>query len=161
MRRKQTPHAANAVRVEVLIGRIRAARLEALSQVNREMILTFWSIGQDIRARIEAGEAESEVIRGLTAVLQAAFPEMAGLTFTQRNLRAMRAFAESWPAQTLVEELAAQLPWTHHLVLLNGLDSPAERVSYARQAIENGWTPEVLARQIEFQRGGAPAPVQR
>lgn len=59
MRRKQTPHAANAVRVEVLIGRIRAARLEALSQVNREMILTFWSIGQDIRARIEAGEAES------------------------------------------------------------------------------------------------------
>ena len=49
----------------------------------------------------------------------------------------------------IVHQPGAQLPWKHHCLLLDMLDSPAERLWYAAQAVENGWSRSVLALQIE------------
>ena len=40
------------------------------------------------------------------------------------SLKYMRAFAEAWPDEEIVQQLAAQIPWFHNCVLLesHGLD---------------------------------------
>jgi predicted nuclease of restriction endonuclease-like (RecB) superfamily len=61
----------------------------------------------------------------------------------------MRAFAESWPDSPIVQPVVAQLPWKHHLALIDKLVSPEDRLWYASKAVENGWSGNVLALQIE------------
>jgi predicted nuclease of restriction endonuclease-like (RecB) superfamily len=48
-------------------------------------------------------------------------------------------------------EPMASLPWGHNLVLLHKLDSPADRLWYARKTLEHGWSRAVLTHQIETQ----------
>lgn len=79
--------------------------------------------------------------------LRTAFPEMKG--FSPRNLKDMRAFAEAWPDAEIVQQVAAQLPWGHNLVLLDRLKAPTERLAYARAAIEYRWSRNVLNIHIE------------
>ncbi|GAB6058883.1 hypothetical protein JCM31598_20000 [Desulfonatronum parangueonense] len=57
--------------------------------------------------------------------------------FSPRNLKYMRAFAEAWPEAEFVQEVLAQLPWYHHIALLDKLKIPDERLWYAQQAITN------------------------
>jgi predicted nuclease of restriction endonuclease-like (RecB) superfamily len=79
--------------------------------------------------------------------LRNAFPDMKG--FSPRNLKYMRAFAEAWPDLEFVQAMLAQLPWYHQLALLDKLKTAEERRWYATQAIENGWSRNVLVMQIE------------
>lgn len=46
-------------------------------------------------------------------------------------------------------EPMAVLPWGHNLVLLHTLKTTAERLWYARQAVEHGWSRAVLVHWIE------------
>lgn len=71
----------------------------------------------------------------------------------------MRAFAEAWPYEAIVQQAVGQLPWGHNLVLLDKLKSPDERLWYAAKAIENNWSRNVLVMQIEtraIERHGKP-----
>jgi predicted nuclease of restriction endonuclease-like (RecB) superfamily len=71
---------------------------------------------------------------------------MTGLS--ARNLKYMRAFAEAYPDPGFVQQVVARLPWGHNVRLLEAVKDPAEREWYARQAIESGWSRNVLAHQI-------------
>lgn len=136
--------------------RIRSARLQAALSVNRELVLLYWSIGRDILARQRAAGWGAKVIDRLAADLRRAFPEMTGIS--ARNLKYMRAFAQAWPGVEFVQQVAAQLPWGHNTYLLDAVKPPAEREWYARQAIQNGWSRNVFAHQIEsglFARQGS------
>jgi len=79
--------------------------------------------------------------------LRQAFPAMKG--FSPRNLKYMRAFAEAWPDEAIVQQAVAQLPWGHNLVLLDKLPGPETRRWYAAKAIEHNWSRNVLVIQIE------------
>ena len=72
---------------------------------------------------------------------------MRGLS--SRNLKYMRAFYEAYPDETIVQQLAAQIPWFHNCVLLDKVKRPEERVWYIRQNISHGWSRNVLIHQIE------------
>jgi len=48
-----------------------------------------------------------------------------------------------------VQEVLAQIPWYHNLALLERLKTPEERLWYARQTIQYGWSRNVLTLQIE------------
>jgi predicted nuclease of restriction endonuclease-like (RecB) superfamily len=52
--------------------------------------------------------------------------------FSPRNLKYRRAFAEAWPDEQMVQQLAAQIPWFHNCVVLDRVKSPAEREWYIR-----------------------------
>lgn len=127
--------------------RIRGARLAASLSVNRELVLLYWSIGRDILVRQRKHGWGAKVIGRLATDLRRAFPDMSGMSV--RSLNYMRAFAEAWPHEPIVQQVAAQLPWGHNMHLLDTVKEPAEREWYARQAIENGWSRNVLAHQIE------------
>ncbi len=126
--------------------RISEARLRAALSVNRELVLLYWGIGRDILSRQEREGWGSKVIDRLSADLGQAFPEMTGLS--ARNLNYMRAFAKAWPDAEFVQQVVALLPWGHNVRLLDAIEAPDERAWYARQAIENGWSRNVLAHQI-------------
>jgi predicted nuclease of restriction endonuclease-like (RecB) superfamily len=48
-----------------------------------------------------------------------------------------------------VQQVVAQLPWGHNVRILEMVKAPAEREWYIRQAVESGWTRNVLVHQIE------------
>lgn len=136
--------------------RIANARLRAALSVNRELVVLYWGIGRDILARQNSEGWGTKVIDRLAADLGRAFPEMTGLS--ARNLKYMRAFAEAWPDIELVQQVVALLPWGHNVRLLDAVKASPERTWYARQAIEHGWSRNVLVHQIEsglFARQGA------
>ncbi|MEH1806527.1 PDDEXK nuclease domain-containing protein [Nostoc sp.] len=59
----------------------------------------------------------AKVINRLAADLQKAFPEMKG--FSLRNLKYMRAFAEAYPDEELVQQVVALIPWGHTVRILD------------------------------------------
>src|SRR5207237_3399852 len=63
--------------------RIRTAQVRAALAVNRELVLLYWRIGQDILERQRQSGWGSKVIDRLAADLRSAFPEMSG--FSPRN----------------------------------------------------------------------------
>lgn len=130
-----------------LKSRIHTAQQRATLAVNRELILLYWQIGCDILTRQAEQGWGAKVIDRLAHDLRTAFPDMKG--FSPRNLKYMRAFAESWQDAKFVQEVLAQLPWYHQLALLDKLPGPETRRWYAMKAIENNWSRNILVMQIE------------
>jgi predicted nuclease of restriction endonuclease-like (RecB) superfamily len=130
-----------------LKNRIHHAQQRASLAVNRELVLLYWQIGQDILQRQAAQGWGAKVIDRLAHDLRTAFPDMKG--FSPRNLKYMRAFAEAWPDSEFVQGVLAQLPWYHQLALLDKLPDAESRRWYAAKAIEHNWSRNVLVIQIE------------
>ncbi len=134
--------------LEELKVRIRAAQLRAALTLNQETILLYWSIGQDLSSRFAAEGWGTKVVDRLAKDLGTEFPGVEG--FSLRNLRYMRSFAEAWPDSKILQ-LAAKLPWGHHMVLLDRLKDGQSRDWYLRASIEYGWSRNVLTHQISTQ----------
>jgi len=87
---------------------VRAAQLRASLAVNRELVLLYWGIGRDILARQKEHGWGARIIDRLAEDLRREFPKITG--FSPRNLKYMRALAEAWHDQAIVQQLVAQLP---------------------------------------------------
>lgn len=144
----QTPEGYNDW-LAALKTRIHSAQQRATLAANRDLVLLYWQIGQDILTRQGEEGWGAKIIDRLAHDLRTMFPEMKG--FSPRNLKYMRAFAEAWPDAGFVQEVLAQLPWYHQLALLDKLSSDETRIWYAKKAIENDWSRNVLVMQIETQ----------
>ncbi len=130
-----------------LTEQIRLAQIRAALSVNQELVLLYWHIGQEILLRQRQQGWGAKVIDQLAHDLHREFPTMKG--FSARNLKYMRTFAEAWPDQTIVQQVVAQLPWGHSVRLLEHTKNPAERLWYARQTIQYGWSRNILIHQIQ------------
>jgi predicted nuclease of restriction endonuclease-like (RecB) superfamily len=133
--------------LQKLKHRVRTAQLSAALAANSELVLLYWDIGRGILGRQEKDGWGAKVIDRLARDLKAEFPRMRG--FSPRNLKYMRAFAAAWPDRAFVQALLAQMTWYHNLALLERLDNPELRTWYAQKTIENGWSRNILAIQIE------------
>lgn len=130
-----------------LKSRVHGAQQRAAQAVHRELVLLYWQIGRDIlRRQVEQGWG-AKIIERLAHDLRTAFPDMKG--FSRANLMYMRAFAEAWPDEKIVQQAVGHLPWGHNLVLLSKLKTTALRLAYANRAVEQGWSRNVLSIQIE------------
>jgi predicted nuclease of restriction endonuclease-like (RecB) superfamily len=127
--------------------RIRGAQLQAALAINAELIMLYWNIGNEIVDRQKEKGWGAKVIDRLAKDLKQEFPDMSG--FSTRNLKYMRTFAEAYPDGAIVQRCVAQLPWRHNIALLEKLQTPEQRLWYAQQASENGWSRDILVMQIE------------
>jgi predicted nuclease of restriction endonuclease-like (RecB) superfamily len=135
--------------------RIRLAQVKAALAVNRELVLLYWQIGQEILSRQQKNGWGAKIIDQLAKDLKREFPDVNG--FSSRNLKYMRAFAEAYPDEPIVQEVLAQIPWYHNIALLEKLKSREQRLWYAQETVSNGWSRNVLVLQIEsnlYQRQG-------
>jgi len=137
------------VLLEDLKRRITEERLRVTMAANSAMILLYWDIGRAILERQEKEGWGTRVIDRLSRDLCDAFPDMKGLS--PRNLKYMRAFAKAWPDRKIVQEALAQITWYHNITLLEKLDTPEDRLWYAARTVEEGWSRNILALQIERQ----------
>lgn len=127
--------------------RIQQGRLQTVLAANSAMVLLYWDIGRTILERQGQEGWGAKVIDRLAADLRRAFPDMRGLS--PRNLKYMRAFAAAWTDRSIVQQLAAQIPWFHNCVLLDRVTDPNQREWYIRRTIEHGWSRNILALQIQ------------
>jgi predicted nuclease of restriction endonuclease-like (RecB) superfamily len=137
--------------------RIRTAQVKAALAINQEMVMLYWSIGRDILNREEQEGWGAKVVDRLAKDLKAAFPDLTG--FSARNMRYMKALAEAYPDEAILQRSVAILPWRHNIVLLEKLKDQEQRLWYAAQASANGWSRDILAMQIDSdlyrRQGGA------
>lgn len=133
--------------LEGLKQRIRQAQVKAALAVNRELILLYWQLGKEILMRQDQQGWGSKVIDRLSADLKREFPDVKG--FSPRNLKYMRAFAEAYPDVAIVQQAAAQIPWTHNCVLLDKVKDLQERLWYIEQVMKYGWSRNVMTLHIE------------
>lgn len=61
----------------------------------------------------------------------------------------MWALATAWPEPAIVQRVVAQLPWGQNIAFLEHLDKSTERLWYAKETIQQGWSKAILALQIE------------
>jgi predicted nuclease of restriction endonuclease-like (RecB) superfamily len=135
--------------------RIRTAQVKAALAINQEMVMLYWTIGRDILNREEQEGWGAKVVDRLAKDLKAAFPDLTG--FSARNMRYMKALAEAYPDEAMLQRCVAILPWRHNIVLLEKLKDKEQRLWYAAQASANGWSRDILAMQIDsdlFRRQG-------
>jgi predicted nuclease of restriction endonuclease-like (RecB) superfamily len=114
--------------VEQLKIRVSESRYQAARSVNTELIKLYHHIGNEILKRQAKYGWGAKVIDKLSRDLHSAFPEMKG--FSSRNLKYMRRFAEEYKDLEFVQQVAAQLPWFHIVVLLDKVKDNKHRIFY-------------------------------
>jgi predicted nuclease of restriction endonuclease-like (RecB) superfamily len=132
-----------------LKDRIRQSQFRVATAANQELVLLYWQIGREILQRQTVQGWGSKVIDRLAKDLRQAFPNMKG--FSPRNLHYMRAFAECYEDESIVQQVVANLPWGHNVRLMEAVKEPTERLWYAQMAIAHGWSRNVLLMQIDQQ----------
>lgn len=130
-----------------LKGRIHAAQQRAALAVNTELLRLYWQIGRDILDRQAEQGWGSKIVERLAHDLRETFPDLGG--FSRANLMYMRAFAEAWPEDAIVQQAVGQIPWGHNIVLLTKLKDNDLRLGYAAAAVEHGWSRNILTLRIE------------
>ena len=141
--------------LKMLKDEIYQARIHAHLAVNKELTLLYWRIGKEIQKRKQELGWGSKVVDFLSQDLRHEFPGMKGLS--TRNLIYMQTFAAAYPDYEFTQEVPAQITWYHNQTILDKVSDPDQRIWYIRKTIENGWSRNVLAIQIEshlYERDG-------
>lgn len=133
--------------LEELKKRVYASRYKAALSVNKELILLYHYVGVRILASQAVQGWGAKIIDQLSKDLRSEFPEMKG--FSSRNLNYMRKFAKEYPDPVFVQEVLAQLTWYHNVTLLDKISDKQVRLFYIMQAIEYGWSRNIMVMQIE------------
>jgi predicted nuclease of restriction endonuclease-like (RecB) superfamily len=134
--------------LEELKNRVATSRYKAARAVNTELILLYHHIGTQILSKQNTQSWGAKVIQNLSKDLSNAFPEMKG--FSVANLHNMRRFAELYPESEFLQQVAGELPWYHHVILMEKVKEREFRLFYMNKAIEQGWSRSVMIHQIEL-----------
>lgn len=133
--------------IDNIKNEIKKQRLSVVLSANASMICLYWNIGKAILNKQAEEGWGSKVIDRISKDINDAFPDMSG--FSPRNIKYMRKFAEVWNDYEIMQRTAAQIPWRSNILLMDKLSNQDERVWYAQKTLENGWSRDVLALQIE------------
>lgn len=107
------------------------------------MLILYWNIGKVIN---ENSEWENKFLNNLSSEINNEFPSSKG--FSVRNHQNMVKFYREYPKIEIVQTVAAQIPWSHNLEILR-VKSQEQRLWYINKTIENGWSKNILAHQID------------
>lgn len=130
-----------------IVRLIANSREKALQAVNTALIELYWQVGEIISRKVETAEWGEGIVDRLAEYLAKAEPGMRG--FTRRNLFRMKQFYEAYKEDAKVSPLVAQLPWSHHLIILGQSKRPEERDFYLQLAIRERWSKRELERQFK------------
>lgn len=146
-----------SIEYKKLIGgiktQIKNSRQKALLSVNRELLILYWNIGNIILNFQDREGWGAKVIDNIAEEIKREFPDLKG--FSSRNLKYMRKFALEYKEIDFVQQVVAQIPWSHNVVLMDRVKDINQRTWYIDKVMENGWSRNTLVHQIEsnlFQR---------
>lgn len=134
-----------------LKNKIVSSQQDAVISVNKELLMFYWEIGNFILDKKKEQGWEDNIINSLSNDLKVAFPEIRGLD--EKNIRYMCKFAEEYKDKKFIEEVAAQISWSHNLILMDKITDLNKTISYINKIIENGWSKNVLLNKIALEYG--------
>jgi predicted nuclease of restriction endonuclease-like (RecB) superfamily len=127
--------------------KLKHAQMRAALAVNKELILFYWQLGNELIAKQKQFKWGSQVLKQFSHDMQQAFPEMQGLSVS--NLERMKKFALEYPTLPNSAQAVRELPWGHIVTLIHKVKDKIQRDWYAEKTIENGWSRSILEMQIE------------
>ena len=130
--------------IQEIKAEIQKAQYQATVKVNSELLLLYYHIGQSINRHKVWG---NKFIENLSRDLRLEYPDTKG--YSVRNLKYMAKFAETYPDKEFVQQVVAQIPWGHNVVIMDKVLAEDERTWYLKECAENGWSRNVLVHQIE------------
>lgn len=133
-----------------LKSKIRSAQIKAAIAVNSALIQFYWELGKMIDEKQTAWG--SKFLETLSKDLRDEFPEMKG--FSVSNLKFCRLFYQYFSIRSQAENefappLVGQIPWGHIKHIITKIKDTNEAQFYIQQTIENNWSRDVLALQIQ------------
>ena len=129
--------------------RIRAAQIKAAITVNPQLITLYWDIGKLIVEKQRASGWGDAVIDQIAGDLSREFKGMKG--FSRSNLYTIRQWYSFYASvgDEFVQQLVGQIPWGHNILIISNIKNLDKALWYIRKTIENGWSRNVLAHQID------------
>ena len=132
------------------------------------MLAFYQDLGKEIIEKQETKKWGDAVVEQLGKDLQYEFPEMKG--FSRRNLFYMKKWylyynerveklqqtvaqmklPEKVSSIEFVQQLVAQIPWGHNILIITKIKDVKEALFYINETIINGWSRAVLEIQIEL-----------
>lgn len=117
--------------IESIKSEIKSAQYKATLSVNRELIMLYYHIGKIINNHKAWG---NKFIDNLAADIKVEFPGVKG--YSVRNLKYMSKFAETYPDEQFVQQVAAQIPWGQNMVLLDKVVDDTIRRWYTEKRLK-------------------------
>lgn len=111
---------------------------------NKNLILMYFRLGKILNDNYEYG---NKFIDEVSKNLKIEFPNSTG--FSVRNLKYMKKFYLEYKDDEAVQQLVAQVPWGHNIILMEKLKDKEIRKIYVEGILKNGWGRNMLAMQIE------------
>ncbi|MEN9867443.1 MAG: hypothetical protein RL748_3033 [Pseudomonadota bacterium] len=118
-------------------------RAQAMQAVNRELLETYWQIGQHIVEFEQSGQVRADYGKALITQLARDLGLRHGKGFSRSNIVYMRLLYLRYPISQKPSDL---LSWSHFVELLK-IEDPLERGFYEKQAITERWSVPELKRQ--------------
>ena len=129
---------------------IETGRGDALSALNKQILITYWEIGKHIIEFEQQGSERAEYGTALMSILSKDLKLKYGKGFSRSNIHLMRLFYTKYPKF----QTSGKLTWSHYTELL-GVSDDRARSFYGQQCIRENWSVRELKRQIDsalFQR---------
>jgi predicted nuclease of restriction endonuclease-like (RecB) superfamily len=135
--------------------KIRSTQIKAAVAVNSTLIQFYWELGKMIVEKQAQTSWGEKLLEQISNDLKDEFPDMQG--FSVRNLKYCRLFYTFYKDFSIGQQVVAQLPWSHNILIFTKSNSEKEAQFYIQQTIENHWSRDILALQIKtnlFERQG-------
>lgn len=108
----------------------------------------YWHIGERINREILGGERAAygkQIVAQLAQTLQSEYGKG---SFSEKHLRQMMRFAETFPDEKIVYTVCRQLTWSH-IRLLVPMENKLQREFYASMAADQRWSVRTLKAKID------------
>ncbi len=126
---------------------IQSVRITVARKVTNEQINHYLSIGKIIVEKQENERWGKSVVERLAQDLQRDFPNETG--YSARNLWNMRGFYARYSKNEFLQQLVAEIPWGHNLLIMSKIKCDAEAQYYIQATSAHGWSRNVLLHQIK------------
>jgi predicted nuclease of restriction endonuclease-like (RecB) superfamily len=134
--------------IQAIKQRIQSSQIKAAIAVNQELLRLYWDLAEQIVEKQREAAWGDGFLAQISQDLKAEFPDMKG--FSVRNLKYMRQWFHFWSVGSAIgQQLVAQIPWGHNLVIVSKIKNTDEAMFYVQKTIQNNWSRSVLTHQIE------------
>ena len=124
---------------------IKSTQLKTVMQVNYNLINLYFRLGKILYDNYEYG---NKFIDEVAKELKLEYPNTTG--YSVRNLKYMKKFYTEYKDDEVMQQLVAQVPWGHNIVLMDKVKDKEIRKIYLQETINNNWGRTMLIHQIEL-----------
>ncbi len=122
---------------------IKTTQLNTMQYANKNLIMMYFRIGKILDENSKYGNS---FIENVAKAIKVEYPIIKG--FSSRNLKYMKKFYIEYKTNEKMQQLVAQLPWGHNILLMEKIKDINVRKIYAKAIMENGWSRNILEFQI-------------